>query len=48
MASVLVIEDNAGLRDLIEHQLARLDGFEVTWAEDGERGLDTARVRTPT
>ena len=47
MASVLVIEDNADLRDLIEHQVARIDGYEVTWAEDGERGLDAARVRNP-
>ena len=47
MGSILVIEDNAGIRDLIEHQLARIDAFEVTWVEDGETGLERARILNP-
>ena len=45
--TILIVEDNANLRDLIEHQLARIDGFEVVWAEDGESGVEIARVRNP-
>ena len=45
--TILIVEDNAGIRDLIEHQLARIDGFEVIWVEDGESGLESARIRNP-
>ena len=45
--AILIIEDNVNLRDLIEHQIARIDGHDVTWAADGESGLETARIHNP-
>ena len=44
--SVLVIEDSASVRRLIEVCLRVLD-VEVDAAEDGIRGLDTARTTLP-
>jgi DNA-binding response OmpR family regulator len=39
---VLVIEDDADIRNLIRHNLTR-DGYEVSLAENGEEGLRLAR-----
>lgn len=39
---VLVIEDEADIRDIVRHQLER-QGFHVETAADGERGLELAR-----
>ena len=41
---VLVIEDEADIRDLIQHHLER-EGYTVESAADGERGLEMARMR---
>ncbi len=42
--SVLVIDDEADIRDLVSYNLKRED-FRVTVAEDGEQGLDWIRKR---
>lgn len=39
---VLVIEDDADIRNLVRHNLTR-EGYEVTGAENGEEGLKLAR-----
>ena len=41
---VLIIEDEADIRDLIRFNLER-EGMEVDLAEDGEKGLDLARTK---
>lgn len=41
---VLIIEDEADIRDLVRFNLER-EGMDVDAAEDGERGLDLARTR---
>lgn len=41
---VLIIEDEADIRDLIRFNLER-EGIDVDLAEDGEKGLDLARTR---
>lgn len=43
---ILVIDDDAGLRELLEYTL-RLSGFEVYLAEDGKTGLEMAREKKP-
>jgi len=43
-ARILLVEDEAGIRDAVAYAL-RQDGFEVETAGDGERGLATARSR---
>jgi DNA-binding response OmpR family regulator len=43
-ARVLVNEDEADIRDLIQHHLVR-EGLTVELASDGERGLELARMR---
>ena len=45
--SVFVIEDDAITRELVEHQIARIDEFELHFAEDGETGLEMARLLNP-
>ena len=45
--SVLIIDDNASMRELIEHQVARVDGHRVTMADSGERGLSLAEEIGP-
>jgi two-component system phosphate regulon response regulator PhoB len=42
---VIVIEDDADIRNLIRHNLTR-DGYEVATAENGEEGLRLARKNT--
>lgn len=44
--SVLVIDDEKGLRDLLFRALSR-NGFRVHTAEDGEQGLEAARRDSP-
>ncbi|MGE3960965.1 MAG: response regulator transcription factor [Dehalococcoidia bacterium] len=46
MATVLVVEDDATIRETIAYNLTR-DGHEVLAAEDGVTGLDLARERDP-
>lgn len=45
--SVLIIDDNSDMRDLIEHQVARISGHNVIMADSGERGLEMAREKRP-
>jgi DNA-binding response OmpR family regulator len=45
--SILVIDDNRNLRDLLEHQLAIIDGHEVAMAGNGEEGLAIAQQTKP-
>ena len=42
--SILVIEDEPHIRNILEHNL-KLDGFEVYVAEDGSSGLKLAREK---
>jgi CheY-like chemotaxis protein/two-component sensor histidine kinase len=44
--TVLVVDDDETVRDLMRHFLAR-EGFEVVTARDGEEGLRLARERRP-
>ncbi|MGD2094252.1 MAG: response regulator [Phycisphaerales bacterium] len=44
--SVLVIEDEPHIRDILEHNL-KLDGFEVYAAEDGPAGLELVHEKSP-
>src|SRR5690606_19143969 len=46
MAVVLVVEDDATIRETIAYNLQR-DGHEVLTAEDGVRGLEAAREHRP-
>ena len=46
MAVVLVVEDDATIRETVAYNLQR-DGHEVVTAEDGIAGLDLARERQP-
>ena len=46
MPAILIIEDNPDNRDMLARRLKRR-GFEVSAAEDGERGLLTARAAPP-
>ena len=43
---ILVIEDNTSLRELYHHVLSQ-DGFDVTTAEDGQKGLALAQANKP-
>jgi len=45
--SVLIIDDDADLRDLIEQGL-QMAGFAVYQAGDGPTGIETAKERAPT
>ena len=45
--SVLIIDDNSDMRDLIEHQVARISRHNVIMADSGERGLEMAREKRP-
>jgi DNA-binding response OmpR family regulator len=44
--SVLVIEDEPHIRDILEHNL-KLDGFEVYAAGDGSTGLELVHEKSP-
>ena len=44
--TILVIEDDADIRELIEYNLGR-DGYRVQSTADGEEGLDKARAKAP-
>lgn len=44
--TVLIIEDESDIRELLEYTLRR-DGFDVSSAADGEVGLSLARKRCP-
>jgi two-component system phosphate regulon response regulator PhoB len=44
--SILVVEDDADIRQLIDFNLAR-EGYEVTCVEGGEEGLDLIKNRPP-
>jgi CheY-like chemotaxis protein len=46
-ASVLLIDDNASLLDLLARALTHLGHFEVLLAENGERGLEQAVAAHP-
>lgn len=46
MATVLVVEDDATIRETIAYNLQR-DGHEILSAEDGVTGLELARARRP-
>jgi two-component system phosphate regulon response regulator PhoB len=46
MATILVIEDERDILDIVAYNLGRA-GFEVLTAEDGLAGLDLARQRRP-
>lgn len=46
-ARVLVIEDEAGIREVIRTTLEALGGHRVTLASDGEAGLEAARREPP-
>lgn len=43
---VLVIEDEADIREVIEHNLSR-EGYQVYSSSDGEEGLQLARKKAP-
>jgi DNA-binding response OmpR family regulator len=45
-STVLVIEDDPDIRELVEYNLKR-EGFKVVSAADGERGLESARRAAP-
>jgi len=45
--SILVIDDQQNLRDLIEYQLTIVDGHTVVMAGDGEKGLKIAQRAKP-
>ncbi len=47
MKSVLVIEDEKDILDLVEYHLVQA-GFTVVKAQDGESGLELARTKKPT
>ena len=44
--SVLVIEDDDNIRDILEYNL-KLDGFEVYVAENGRKGLELSCQKIP-
>lgn len=46
MASILIIEDEAPIRDNLR-QLLRLEGYEVLEAADGVSGIETVRTTRP-
>jgi len=46
MVSVLIIEDEEHIRDVLEYNL-KSDGFEVYLAADGPSGLEIARQKSP-
>ncbi|MDH3198698.1 MAG: response regulator [Candidatus Krumholzibacteria bacterium] len=46
MAKILIIDDDAGVRDVMSRALAR-DGHEVATAADGNEGLSAARREPP-
>jgi two-component system cell cycle response regulator DivK len=46
MAKVLLVEDNEMNRDMLSRRLTRR-GFEVSFATDGQQGVDLARSQRP-
>ncbi|MCJ7797739.1 MAG: response regulator, partial [Thermoleophilia bacterium] len=44
--TILVVEDDANLLDVVRHNLAR-EGYEVVTSRDGEAGIAAARARKP-
>mgnify|MGYP001809652077 CR=1 FL=1 len=46
MASILLIDDDAHIRDIVRFALTR-EGFAVTEAADGRQGLDMAQTTAP-
>ena len=44
--SVVIVEDNADNREMLK-ELLKMDGFEVTTAEDGQLGLQTIILQQP-
>jgi CheY-like chemotaxis protein len=46
MATLLIVEDNEMNRDMLSRRLIR-KGYKVIMAEDGERGVATARSEQP-
>ena len=46
MATILVIDDNAAMRDVLFDVLS-LDGYEVILADDGELGMKRFRANAP-
>lgn len=44
--SILIVEDEKEIRDLLAHYL-RKDGFDISFAPDGETGLSKARAEKP-
>ena len=45
--SILVIDDDPAVRDLLEQRLGAREGFEVLLAADGPSGLETAVAQVP-
>ncbi len=43
MTKILLIEDEEGIGQALEYQLAR-EGYQVTWAKDGQEGLQRFQV----
>lgn len=46
MAKILVIDDEQGIRDLLD-TLLRRKGYDVVLAESGQKGLDLFRRERP-
>src|SRR5262245_19628767 len=44
--SVLVVEDEQDIRELIRYNLSK-EGFQVDWAASGEQALRSARINPP-
>lgn len=47
MTTVLIVDDNSGVRDFLRTQLESI-GFAAITAENGRRGVETAIVEKPT
>lgn len=46
MSTILVVDDNAHMRELI-CELLQTNGFKVIWADDGRSGLQQVKIRLP-
>jgi len=46
MKSVLIIDDEADIRDILTYNLKK-DGFDVLTAENGQSGIEKAKAAQP-
>lgn len=46
MAKILMVEDDAAMREIVIHKL-QTSGFDIVEAEDGKVGLDKAKTEKP-